>query len=295
MSKLEFIIGATAVGKTDYAINYAKKINAEIISCDSLLVYKGMNIGTAKPSKKELNEITHHCINLYPVNQLCDITMYTKYANMAVEKILKRGKPIIITGGSGFYLKSFFEPIIDTVKISPDTRKIVNKMFIEEGLNGLLNKLNKLNPDGLSGLDTNNPRRVQRALERVITSGKSLQELKTDFLKRDKPFNEFSKEVIHLSRDSKELKDRVKIRVDNMIKNGLIEEVSDLITQGIEKNPSAANAIGYRETIAFLRNRIQKSELIPLIVKNTYSLIKKQNTWFRTQFKDINKKDILLN
>jgi tRNA dimethylallyltransferase len=280
---LHIITGATAVGKTNYALDYCEALNGEIISCDASLFYRGMDIGTAKPTKEELAKVPHHCIDMNPVNQSFDITQFDVLARKTVEDILSRGKSVVITGGSGFYLKSFFEPVVDTIEVSDAVRAESESLFVEQGLSGLLDRLNVISPEGLGNLDTLNPRRVQRALERCLASGKSLPVLQKEFAERPKPYASFKKQFILLERDAEALKDRVARRAKCMIESGLLDEVKGLLKMGIEENPNGANAIGYRESIAFLRGEIEESELLPLIIKNTNGLVKKQKTWFRSQ------------
>ncbi len=280
---IHLISGATAVGKTEFSLKYAKENNAEIISCDATLVYQGMDIGTAKPTKDELDCVQHYCIDLHPVDKPFDIRLYNVYAQNAVKTILNKGKSVVVTGGSGFYLKSFFEPIIDSIEIPKSIRNQSKNLFLEKGLEGLKEALKSASPEGLGNLDIFNPRRVQRALERCWASGKSLPELQREFLERPKPYEHLKKNHIHLERDKDELKRRLEFRAEEMLKNGLIDEVKRLLTKGIEKNPNAANAIGYSETIAFLKGSIPRDKLLPEIIKNTKRLVKKQKTWFRSQ------------
>ena len=287
---LHIITGATAVGKTNYALEYCQALNGEIISCDASLFYRGMDIGTAKPSKEELAKIPHHCIDMNPVNQAFDITQFDILARKTVEDILSRGKSVVITGGSGFYLKSFFEPVVDTIEVSDAIRAESETLFVEQGLSGLLERLKAINPEGLGNLDTLNPRRVQRALERCLASGKSLPVLQKEFSERPKPYASFKKHFILLERDAEELKDRIARRAKCMLESGLLDEVKSLLKNGIEDNPNAANAIGYRESIAFLKGEIEESELLPLIIKNTNGLVKKQKTWFRSQLPEPNER-----
>ena len=287
---LHIITGATAVGKTNYALEYCQALNGEIISCDASLFYRGMDIGTAKPSKEELAKVPHHCIDMNPVNQSFDITQFDILARKTVEDILSRGKSVVITGGSGFYLKSFFEPVVDTIEVSDGIRAESETLFVEQGLSGLLERLKAINPEGLGNLDTLNPRRVQRALERCLASGKSLPVLQKEFSERPKPYASFKKHFILLERDAEELKDRIARRAKCMLESGLLDEVKGLLKNGIEDNPNAANAIGYRESIAFLKGEIEKSELLPLIIKNTNGLVKKQKTWFRSQLPEPNER-----
>ncbi len=285
---LHIITGPTAVGKTEFALSYAEQHDAEIVSCDASLVYRGMDIGTAKPSPEELARVPHHLIDVNPVNEPYDIVAYVRDAKAAVADVFARGKSVVVTGGSGFYLKSFFAPVIDVVKVSDAVRQEVAALHGADGLDGLLAELRERSPNGLGNLDVKNPRRVLRALERCIASGKDLPSLQAEFAARPEPYGEYTKHYILLERDKENLKQRVARRAERMLQDGLIEEVEGLLTQGIRENPSAASAIGYRETIACLAGEMSQDELLPAIVQNTLHLVKKQGTWFRTQIRQPN-------
>ena len=283
IGEIHIITGVTAVGKTNYALEYADSHNAEIISCDASLVYRGMDIGTAKPSKQELSRVPHHLIDILEVQESCDIVTYNQHAQRAVDAINARGKSIVVTGGSGFYLKSFFSPVVDLVVVPMSVRSAVSKLYAKSGLNGLLDHLNLISKEGLGKLDCRNPRRVQRALERCMASGKSLPQLHSEFEARPKPYASYSKRLILLSREPDDIRSRVELRAAQMLRQGLIDEVEGLMAAGIQNNPSAASAIGYRETIKYINGQLSTDELLPLIIKNTMQLVKKQHTWFRSQ------------
>ena len=283
--RLHIITGVTAVGKTEYALSYAEAHNAEIVSCDASLVYRGMDIGTAKPSREDQARIPHHLINLNSVRKPYDIMAYVRDAQLAVAEIFERGKSVVVTGGSGFYLKSFFAPVIDVVKVSDTIRAKVAALYEADGLEGLLGELRVHSVSGNGNLDIKNPRRVSRALERCIASGKDLPTLQAEFAARPEPFTDCVKHYVLLERDKENLKQRVARRAELMIEAGLIEEVEALLLKGLKGNPSAASAIGYRETIAFLDGELRRDELLPSIIQNTLHLMKKQGTWFRTQIR----------
>jgi tRNA dimethylallyltransferase len=282
---LHIITGPTAVGKTEYALSYAEKHAAEIVSCDASLIYRGMDIGTAKPTPEELARVPHHLIDVHEVDQPYDIVAYVRDAQAAVADIFARGKSVVVTGGSGFYLKSFFAPVIDIVVVSDAIRAQVADLYEAAGLEGLVAELNTRSPEGLGNLDAQNPRRVLRALERCIASGKSLPVLQAEFAARPEPYADCEKQYILLERDPENLRQRVSRRVDVMLKAGLVEEVECLRALGLEQNPSAASAIGYRETLAYLNGELERKALAAAIVQNTNHLVKKQRTWFRTQIR----------
>ena len=288
---LHVLTGATAVGKTELALRWAEANHAEIVSCDALLVYCGMDIGTAKPTAEERARVPHHLIDVCEVNERMDIVCYVAKAQAAVADILARGRKVLIAGGSGFYLKAFFAPVADTVAVVPALRAEIEAKLAAEGLGALVTNLRGLNPGGLGELDTNNPRRVTRALERCRSAGRSLRELAEDFARQPGAFEGWTVRCTRLERPPEELNPRIKVRVDAMLAGGLVDEVRRLRAAGLEDNPSASRAIGYRETLTWLtcekqgiaRRQAPTAELAEEIVKNTRGLVKKQRTWFRTQ------------
>jgi tRNA dimethylallyltransferase len=280
---IHVLTGCTAVGKTELALRWAEARGAEIVSCDSLLFYRGADIGTAKPTRTELARVPHHLIDVCDVREPMDIAYYARLARAAVEGILGRGRAVLVTGGSGFYLASFFGAVVDDVDVPAELRAEIRVRAEREGLAALLAELRALNPAGLGALDVQNPRRVTRALERCRASGRTLAELQAEFAARPGPFADFEVKLCELVRESAELERRIESRVAQMLRDGLVEEVRGLLGRGLKENPSAAKAIGYRETIDFIEGRLGEAELAPAIAKNTRALVKKQRTWFKTQ------------
>lgn len=277
------LTGCTAVGKTEWALRWAEANGAEIVSCDSLLFYRGMDIGTAKPNRAELARVPHHLIDVCDVTEPMDVTRFVGKARAAVEEIYGRGRPVLVTGGSGFYLKAFFGPIADDVAVTAELRVRVREKLERDGLAALVNELRTLNPGGLGALDVDNPRRVTRALERCLASGKNLELLAAEFAARPGAFADFEVKLVQLDRPAEELDRRIEARVGEMMKAGLVEEVRRLSAAGLEKNPSALKAIGYREVLAMDAGQLSAADLEAEIVKNTRGLVRKQRTWFRTQ------------
>jgi tRNA dimethylallyltransferase len=277
------LTGPTAVGKTELALRWAEANDAEIISCDSLLFYRGMDIGTAKPTAAERARVRHHLIDVCDVTERMDVTRYVSAARAAVDDVRVRGKRVLVTGGSGFYLKAFFGPVADSLEVSAELRAAVANKLEREGLAALVAELQALNPAGLGNLDTDNSRRVTRALERCHASGKTLAKLADEFAQRPGAFADYSVQLVRLDREPAELDMRIFERVEAMATAGLMAEVERLRVEGLEKNPSAAGAIGYRETLAFLDGKLPRENWVSEIAKNTRALVKKQRTWFRTQ------------
>jgi len=208
-------------------------------------------------------------------------------ARAAVAKIMSRGRPILVTGGSGFYLKAFFAPVADDIAVTPALRaELQTRLERAGGLDDLLGELCQLNPGGLGSLDVQNPRRVIRALERCRVAGRPLLDLQAEFAAQPSPFADYEVKLTELVREPADLDQRILQRVEGMLREGLIEEVRRLLDVGLARNPSAAGAIGYRETIALLEERLSQNELVAMIAKNTRALVKKQRTWFKTQLPD---------
>ncbi|WP_438482133.1 tRNA (adenosine(37)-N6)-dimethylallyltransferase MiaA [Oleiharenicola lentus] len=280
---IHVLTGCTAVGKTERALRWAEANDAEIVSCDSLLFYRGMDIGTAKPTQAELARVRHHLIDVCAVTEQMNVTYYVSLARAAVADILGRTKRVLVTGGSGFYLKSFFAPVADSVEVPEDLREELRGKLEREGVEPLLAELHALNPQGLGDLDVLNPRRVLRAFERCRASGRPLLQLQAEFAAQPSPFADYEVRLCELVREPAELEQRVAQRVDVMLRDGLVNEVRALLGHGLMENPSAARAIGYRETIDFIEGRLPESDLAATITKNTRGLVKKQRTWFKTQ------------
>jgi tRNA dimethylallyltransferase len=283
MPMLYVLTGPTAVGKTELALQWAEKFGAEIVSCDSLLFYRGMSIGTAKPTETELARVPHHMIDGRDVTEPMNIARYVEEARAGVQSIIGRGRRVLVTGGSGFYLKAFLAPVADAVAVPAALREEVEHLMEERGLEPLLDQLEALNPDGLGSLDQANPRRVIRALERCRASGKTLVTLQAEFAAQPGPFADFTVQLVRLGRSTDELNARIERRVDLMLGAGLIDEVKALESNGLRLNPSAARSIGYRETLAMLDGELPMADLAAEICKNTRALVKKQRTWFRMQ------------
>lgn len=276
---LRVLTGCTAVGKTEWALRWAEARGAEIISCDSLLFYRGMDIGTAKPTAAERERVRHHLIDGCDVTERMNVIHYLTKARAAVEEVAGRGREVLVAGGSGFYLKAFFAPVADALDVPEEIRDEVAAMTREAAVV----RLRELNPDGLGALDTANPRRVTRALERCLAAGRTLAELAAEFARQPAAFAGWRVELTRIERAPAELEQRIAARAEAMVRAGLLDEVRRLIGAGLKTNPSAARAIGYRESIDVIEGRLDAAELAATIAKNTRALVKKQRTWFRTQ------------
>lgn len=282
------LTGTTAVGKTETAFALAERFDAEILSCDSTTVYRGMDIGTAKPTRAERSRVPHHGLDLVAPNEKFSVGDYVDYAAKTLAEIFSRGKNVLVCGGSGFYLKSFFAPVTDDLEIPETVRSRVAEIlsrgndFAEKFLRELNSGENAAPPH----FDWKNPRRVAKGLERCLASGASLAELENRFAAKPCAFSAFEKHVILLTREKEDLNRRIEARVEKMIADGLVDEVRGLFRVGmLAAGTPAGNAIGYRETLAWLGDGEKGgvSALAEAIALSTRRLAAKQRKWFRTQ------------
>ncbi|HEY1847842.1 MAG TPA: tRNA (adenosine(37)-N6)-dimethylallyltransferase MiaA [Opitutaceae bacterium] len=279
---LHVLTGCTAAGKTEWALRWAEERGAEILSCDSLLFYRGMDIGTAKPTRGELGRVPHHLVDIRAVCEPLNVAEYAQLALAAAEEILGRGRPVLVVGGSGFYLSCFFRPVADRLEVPLSVREEVARVAAG-GLPALVAALQELNPGGLGALDAANPRRVEAALARCLATGRTHAELTREFAGTAGPFAGWKVRLCRLDRPPADIEGRIAARVAAMLAAGLVAEVESLLGAGLRSNPSACRAIGYRETIDVLEGRAPAASLAAEIERDTRALVKKQRTWFRTQ------------
>ena len=279
------LAGVTAVGKTAFSLDWAEQAGAEILSCDALLFYRGMDIGTAKPTGEARLRVPHHGIDLLEPSETFDVVRYLEYALDKVNEIHGREKRVLVVGGSGFYLKSFFTPVSDAVEVPESIRAEVRVLEQEAGLDGLVARLRETNPELPVQLDLLNPRRVSRALERCLASGETLVSMQERFRNSSGPFDAFRKRTCLLERDPVDLEQRIRTRTAAMLKQGLREETKASASEGLRENPSASRAIGYREVLSMLDGQLSLEELPGAICQATLQLAAKQRKWFRKQFR----------
>jgi len=284
VNELWLLGGVTGVGKTELSLEWAEKNNAEILSCDSVAFYRGLDIGSAKPCKEDLDRVVHHGIDLAELSEVFNVTHFHEYAHRVLVETYAKGKKILVVGGSGFFLNGFLNPITDGIRISEKVRKKAQAIYEMGGLRSLIDELGKMNPNGLGSLDQNNPARVLRAVERCMESGLSLIDLHKNFTKLSRPYAGFKKRMLWLDRANEDLMERIHLRTQFMIDKGMIEETEEAIRKGIENHPSLSSAVGYREVIHFLRHGGEKEGLAESIAQSTRQLVAKQRKWFRKHF-----------
>jgi len=273
--KIVIITGFTGVGKTALGVELAKKYNGEIISADSIQVYRGFDIGSAKVTENEKQGIPHHLIDIIDANQTYSAGDFREHASEAINDIYSRGKLPIIVGGTGLYINSLLFPFDSDCKRDEKYREELEKIVQEKGKEFLHKMLEDVDRESAEALHINQVDRVIRALEIYKLTGKKKSELS-----RGQESN-FDYLLIVLNRDREEVYNSINQRVDKMINDGLIKEIESLLSNGIRKDDPAMKGIGYKEIIMFLDGELDKDESIELLKKRTRNYAKRQLTYFK--------------
>jgi tRNA dimethylallyltransferase len=270
-----FIAGPTASGKSALAFALASRLDGEIISVDSMQVYRGLDIGTAKPSAAERAAIPHHLLDVVELNQTFSAADFCRLARIAEDDIRMRGRVPIFCGGTGLYFRAYLEGLDEGPPTNPELRETLQRRSMSE----LVDELLRLDSGAEKQVDLKNPRRVIRALERIKLTGKVLSAQRTSWstAPRSVPF------FFVVGRQPSDLHRRLSLRVDEMFQRGLVEETRRLLEAGLEKNPTAMQALGYRQVVEHLRGVRGLAETIELVKIKTRQFAKRQKTWFRKQ------------
>lgn len=276
--KLCVVVGPTASGKTKFAIEIAKQKNGEIISADSMQIYKGMDIVTAKPSKAEQAQVKHHLIDFLPPEETFSVAQFTKLAHEKILEVTNKGKLPILVGGTGLYINSVIDEINFTDQISNE--EIRNKLNLETekfGLNAMFENLKDIDPNYAKKISPNDKKRVLRAIEVYKLTGKTMSEL----IEKSKPkVSRYELDMIGLNfKDRDNLYNRINLRVDEMIKQGLVEEAKKFYKKNLSN--TAKYAIGYKELFDYFDNKTTLNDAIEKIKQNTRRYAKRQITWFK--------------
>lgn len=268
------ISGPTAVGKTDLCINLAKKFNTSIVSADSRQFYREMNIGTAKPSATELQEIRHFFINSLSIHEDYDVRKFERDALHTIGRLFGHQNPVILTGGSGLYIDAVTNGLDDMPQLDMHIRKELTAVHLLQGIGVLQEKLRELDPIYHSQVDLHNPQRLIRALEVCIGTGKPFSSFR---IKKNvnRPFEVIK---IALEREREELYSRINLRMDQMIAAGLFEEASLLLPY---QHLNALQTVGYKEIFDYLQGSYDREEAIRLLKRNTRRYAKRQMTWLK--------------
>ncbi len=279
-TKLIAVVGPTASGKTALSIELAKRYNGEIISCDSMQIYRGMDIGTAKPTTEEMQDIPHHMIDIIEPCEPFSAADYAERARAAIADITSRGKLPIFCGGTGLYLDSVLtENEYADVKTDNELRASLLADAQKYGAEALWERLRAVDPESAAAIHQNNVKRVARALEIYILSGVTKTEWDAKSRLKEPPYDAT---VIALDRAREELYSRIDLRVDLMIEAGLVDEVRELLESGrLPRDSSAAQAIGYKEFIAYFDGSIALHDAVEQIKMSSRRYAKRQLTWFR--------------
>ena len=283
-NKLIYIAGPTCIGKTSLSIEIAKRLETEIISCDSRQFYKELKIGTSPPSREQLKEINHHFIHNKSILDDYSVGDYEEDAISTISNIFKNNNYTIIVGGSGLYADSVLYGIDEIPKVPIDVRDKLNIDFKTKGLVYLQKRLKEVDPEYYKSVDLKNPNRLIRGIGVYEVSGKRISSLWTNTKKR----REFKSIIIIMKSKRYELYKRINLRVDEMIKNGLEEEVYLLKKL---KGCNALNTVGYKEFFSYFDEELSREEAINKIKKNTRNYAKRQITWFK-KYKNVIEYDI---
>ena len=276
--KVIVICGPTASGKTALSIELAKKINGEIVSADSMQIYKDMNIGTAKVTKDEMQGIQHYLIDFVSPDTRYSVADYKIDAEKAIDNIVSKRKIPIIVGGTGLYVDSLIYGIeYPEIKFDEKYRKQLEKEADENGLENLYNKAKEIDEQAMQKISPNDRKRIIRVLEIYHATGKTKTEQEIESRKKEVKYDY---KVFAINMDREKLYERINLRVDKMIENGLIEEVENL-QKKYNHFPTAMQGLGYKEVVEYLQNQITKEEMIEKIKKESRRYAKRQLTWFR--------------
>lgn len=280
MRSVVVITGPTASGKTGQAIYTAKKLNGEVVSADSMQIYKYMDIGTAKPTESEMDGVRHHMLDVVTPDEPFNVVMYKEMAERCIRDIINRGKLPIVAGGTGLYINSLIYNIRFSETVCDESfRTRMRRLADEKGPETLHEMLKKVDPESAEKIHYNNVKRVIRALEVYEYTGKPIS-WHNEQSRSEPP--EYRYIVFVLNMDREQLYQRIDERVDRMIEDGLVSEVESLLEKGISPDSIAMQGLGYKEIIAYLKNETTLEEAIRILKRDTRHYAKRQLTWFRS-------------
>ena len=275
--KVIVIVGPTASGKTALSIELAKKINGEIVSCDSMQIYKHMDIGSAKPTIEEMQGIKHYMIDIVEPNERFSVAEYKKQAEASIEEILSKGKVPIVIGGTGLYADSLIYGIeYPEIEFDEEYRKQLEKKA-ETNLKSLYEEAKRIDEQAINKISENDKKRIIRILEIYHSTGKTKTEIEIESRKKGAKYDYV---VFAMNMNREILYERINKRVDIMIQNGLIEEVKNLLKQ-YDKFPTAMQGLGYKEVVDYLNGILTKEQMIDKVKQESRRYAKRQLTWFR--------------
>jgi tRNA dimethylallyltransferase len=279
MNKLPLVIicSPTATGKTKLAIDLASAFGGEIISADSLQVYRYLDIGTAKPTIEERNKIKHHLIDVVNPDEEFNAAIFVEQAKIIIENMAGSGKPVFISGGTGLYIRALLQGIIETPKVDENIRNYYRGLRNSHGREYLHNLLQQRDKEAARRINPNDSVRVIRALEVLEQTGESIVAIQKRHSFSGKQYNAYK---IGLKLDREELQKRIAARTDKMIIKGLLQEVQGLLERGYGENLKPMQSLGYRQVVDFLKGKHDWEKTVDLIKQETWFYAKRQKTWF---------------
>ncbi|MCH7818357.1 MAG: tRNA (adenosine(37)-N6)-dimethylallyltransferase MiaA [Candidatus Marinimicrobia bacterium] len=277
LPKVLAIVGPTAVGKTAVGIRAAKELNGEIISADARQLFRGMNVGTAKPSKEELQTVPHHLIDILDPGEYFSAGIYAEMGHEVILDIISRGKLPIIVGGSGLYFRALVDGLFTGDSRSDEVRKSISGEIKKSGVNAAYERLLKIDEEYAKLISRNDEMRISRALEVYEITGKTLSESFAE--QNDEP--RLNTLIFGLRMERKLLVSRIEERVEKMIATGLVEEVKQLLDAGHREDLLKIPTIGYNEVIAFIDGEIDETKMLNDMKVNSRRYAKRQMTWFK--------------
>lgn len=292
--KIIVIVGPTAVGKTDFSIELAKRFNGEVISGDSMQIYKNLDIGTAKATPEEMDGIPHHLINIKEDTESYSVSDFQEDASEKIDEITASGKVPIIVGGTGLYIESLLYPVSHSGEAEPnfELRNELEEYAKENGNQVLWEKLNDIDPKAAEKIHPNNVRRVVRALEVYYETGQLFSSFQNEKKKKEPVYDAY---IICLNTERSLLYERINKRVDIMMTEGLIEEAQSLWEKlGPESKTQSTKGIGYQELFPYFNDEITLNEAVEMIKQNSRRYAKRQLTWFRNRLENVHWYDFVL-
>ena len=275
--KVIVICGPTGIGKTAVGIRLAEKLGGEIISADSMQIYRYMDIGTAKPTAAEQNRILHHLVDIVDPDEDFDAVRFAKMARQKVMQLHQRGVMPLVVGGTGLYIKALLQGLFQSNPADPKIRERLMKEVTENGSSRLHDRLKQIDPDAAERLHPNDAYRIVRALETIESTGRSISDHHQDHGFGDEPFHALK---ICLQIERQKLYDRIDQRVDMMIDAGLLDEVKKLLSMGYSADLKSMQSIGYRHMAAFIEGQLPWDECLRTLKRDTRRFAKRQFTWF---------------
>ena len=276
--KLIAIVGPTASGKTRLSVELAAHIGAEILSFDSMQIYRGMDIGTAKPTIEERKGIPHHMIDIADPREDYSVSRFVEEADKLLQELLSQGKPVVLVGGTGLYIDSLMKGLEFAPRPETGIREELTAIAQEQGIEVLMERLRRVDPESAERIHPSNQKRVIRALEIYLETGKTMTQHNLETQELPPKYRPLWIGLDYVNREA--LYSRINRRVDLMIEQGLLDELERLLAQGIPESATSMQAIGYKELMGYIRGEVSLEEATELLKQSSRRYAKRQRTWF---------------